>query len=166
MNVWCVFIKSVASAEAANIWTELEHIIDSLQLNSCLLTWKYSVMANGKCDVVDRGCEVDLLAFEVFFFFYMGETQIWAGEMLLSHKVEGGVWSGGGGECGGYWSGDSVHECQLALSKDDPKHPKQSRESCEWTELILISSANWALNGFSVLTTQGWGCNTAAALAL
>lgn len=33
-------------------------------------------MANGKCDVVDRGCEVDLLAFEVFFFFYMGETQI------------------------------------------------------------------------------------------
>lgn len=57
-----VFIKSVASAEAANIWTELEHIVDSLRLNSCLLTWKYSVMANGKCDVVDRGFEVDLLA--------------------------------------------------------------------------------------------------------
>lgn len=33
-----VFIKSVASAEAANIRTELEHIVDSLRLNSCLLT--------------------------------------------------------------------------------------------------------------------------------
>lgn len=104
-------------------------------------------MAQGKCEVEDRGNKVDPLACEAIsikslalfllvFFFTWGKLE-----------SEQGRWLGG----------DSVYKCQQALAapRTVPNIPNKAENRVSEVKLILISSANCALNGFSLLTTQG-----------
>lgn len=163
MNVWPGLYQTSCTCKKENIWTELEHIVGSSLTPFLTLNLKMfqCFLGNRKCDAEDWDNEVDLLAFKAisiqscWFFLFI----LWK---LKSEQVRHSYHVGLGGRL--VWR--QQKSASAGRFKDGPKHPKQNRETCEWNELILICSANWVLNGFSVLTTQGWSCNTAAALAL